>query len=295
MAQGSDIETPEWFREAIATETRTFETVVDGIAIACRAWGEGPGRSIVLVHGGGANSRWWDHVAPLLARGRRVVALDLSGHGDSGWRDRYDVELWADEVLAVAALDEVGPDPIIAGHSLGGIVTLRAAGRKSAHLGGVVIVDASIVEFGDQDRRVASRMGSAAKRAYPTREVAESRFRPIPAQPTLPYVMQHIAANSIREQPDGWTWKFDPHVFDGSLTDSPPLAPLVYPAAVLRGEFGLIAGPAERLIRDGLGSDVPVVEIPAAGHHLMLDEPLALVTAIRTLVAEWDRPARQTF
>jgi hypothetical protein len=36
-----------------------------------------------------------------------------------------------------------------------------------------------------------------------------------------------------------------------------------------------------------------VVEIPEAGHHLMLDQPLSLLTALRTLLADWDhsRPA----
>jgi pimeloyl-ACP methyl ester carboxylesterase len=37
-----------------------------------------------------------------------------------------------------------------------------------------------------------------------------------------------------------------------------------------------------------LGRRSPVVEIPLAGHHLMLDEPLSLVTALRALLADWD-------
>jgi pimeloyl-ACP methyl ester carboxylesterase len=31
-----------------------------------------------------------------------------------------------------------------------------------------------------------------------------------------------------------------------------------------------------------------VVEIPPAGHHVMLDQPLLLVTALRTLLADWE-------
>ena len=33
----------------------------------------------------------------------------------------------------------------------------------------------------------------------------------------------------------------------------------------------------------------PVIEIPEAGHHAMLDQPLVLLTALRTLLADWDR------
>jgi hypothetical protein len=39
---------------------------------------------------------------------------------------------------------------------------------------------------------------------------------------------------------------------------------------------------------DRLGRLAPVIEIPAAGHHVMLDYPLALVTGIRTLLSDWD-------
>ena len=36
-----------------------------------------------------------------------------------------------------------------------------------------------------------------------------------------------------------------------------------------------------------LGRVAPVIEIPEAGHHAMLDQPLLLLTAIRTLLADW--------
>jgi len=39
---------------------------------------------------------------------------------------------------------------------------------------------------------------------------------------------------------------------------------------------------------DRLGRVAPVIEIPAAGHHVMLDQPIALVAAIRTLLSDWD-------
>jgi pimeloyl-ACP methyl ester carboxylesterase len=39
---------------------------------------------------------------------------------------------------------------------------------------------------------------------------------------------------------------------------------------------------------DRLGRLAPVIEVPVAGHHVMLDQPIALVTGIRTLLADWD-------
>ena len=42
------------------------------------------------------------------------------------------------------------------------------------------------------------------------------------------------------------------------------------------------------LMYDKLGRRAPMIEIPAAGHHVMLDHPIALVTGIRTLLSDWD-------
>ena len=87
-------EAPAWFRGALAAPVAIEHVSVDGCSIAFRRWGDRSCPGVVLVHGGGANSRWWDHVAPLLAGECSVAALDLSGHGDSGRRDRYTFTEW---------------------------------------------------------------------------------------------------------------------------------------------------------------------------------------------------------
>src|SRR5260370_7962076 len=72
---------PAWFSAALAAAPQERTATVEGTVIAYRAWGDPADRSIVLVHGGAAHSRWWDHIGPLLPNGWRVIALDLSGHG----------------------------------------------------------------------------------------------------------------------------------------------------------------------------------------------------------------------
>jgi pimeloyl-ACP methyl ester carboxylesterase len=44
-------------------------------------------------------------------------------------------------------------------------------------------------------------------------------------------------------------------------------------------------------IRNQLGHASPMFEIPAAGHHVLLDEPLCLVTALRAVLAGWVPPS----
>ena len=93
-----------------------------GGAIQVREDGAGPGPPLVLIHGFAGSMRWWDRVVPALARGRRVIRVDLLGHGGSAKpRDGYSMEHQAD--LVAAALRRLGVRrAIVIGHSMGGIV-----------------------------------------------------------------------------------------------------------------------------------------------------------------------------
>src|ERR1700739_91182 len=102
-AEADEAAPPAWFTQALAAPVAERMTVHDGVSIAFRMGGGPSGRGVVLVHGGAAHSRWWDHIAPMLAVGRRVIAIDLSGHGDSGRRESYNLDAWAHEILAVMA------------------------------------------------------------------------------------------------------------------------------------------------------------------------------------------------
>ena len=58
--------------------------------------------------------------------------------------------------------------------------------------------------------------------------------------------------------------------------------------ALLRCEHGLVTDDIGAYMYEQLGRVAPVVELPTAGHHPMLDVPLILITAIRSLIADWD-------
>jgi len=278
---------PAWFTAALATPVTRRTTMVDGATIAYRAWGEPGGRGIVLVHGGGAHSRWWDHIGPLLVEERLVVAIDLSGHGDSARRESYGLGQWAREVLAVAGDAGIATPPTVIGHSLGGMVTLRGAGLFGSRIEGAIVIDSPIREMSPEEHAAQEHRAFGALRVYPSKEAILARFRPVPDQPVLGYVADHIAATSVREADGGWTWKWDPAIFDRPV---PPtlLTRLDCRVALFRAEHGMVSTEMSDVMYDRLGRVAPVIEIPAAGHHVMLDQPIALVAAIRTLLSDWD-------
>lgn len=287
---------PAWFTTALATPAGTGSTEVDGVPIAYRTWGEPGGPGVLLVHGGAAHSRWWDHVAPLLVEGgRRVVALDLSGHGDSGRAPGYDLHRWAGEVLAVAREAGVGPRPTVVGHSMGGFVTLTAALQHGEELAGAVVVDSPVRDRSPEEIAARQQRAFGPPRVYPDRARALTRFRTVPEQDgDLPYVHAHIAEHSLRPVSGGWSWKFDRRIFGGIGLTPGELGRPGCRVALFRAEYGLVPADMGEMVVDRMGRAATVVEIPGAGHHVMIDQPLALVTALRTLLADWEYalPAR---
>jgi pimeloyl-ACP methyl ester carboxylesterase len=285
---------PEWFTKALATAPEARRVDVDGTAISYLAWGDPGARGLVLVHGGGAHAHWWDHIAPLLALDRRVVALDLSGHGDSGRRDTYSLDAWATEVLAVAADAGLTEPPTVIGHSMGGLVTLRLASLFGARLAGAVVIDSPVRnrDLTPEEMAARERRAFGPLRVYPSREDAIAHFRTIPPQETLPYATAHVAATSVRPAPDGdgWTWKFDPRIFGREPfgAAAATLTRLDCRIALFRAEHGIMSAQMSQILYDRLGRVAPVIEIPAAAHHIMLDQPVALIAALRTLLSDWD-------
>lgn len=283
---------PGWFVDALATPVDKGTVDVDGATIAYRAWGEAGSRGVVLVHGGMAHSGWWDHIGPQLARGRRVVALDLSGHGDSMHRAHYSLEAWSAEVLAAAAAGGITGRPVLLGHSMGGIVSFATAHFHGDRLDGVIILDSPIRDMTPEELEMRAKIAANAgpPKVYPSVEAATTRFRLVPPQDTAePYVLAHIARESLKQVEGGWSWKFDNLRMGregrGSLENMAPRSRLAY----FRSERGIVDDALAAKIHRHLGPDTLMVELPAAGHHPMIDQPLAVVTAARTVLAAWER------
>ena len=279
---------PAWFTGALAAPVTERTTKVDGVPVAYRVWGPPTGRGLVLIHGGGAHARWWDHIAPLLTAERRVAAIDLSGHGDSGRRESYDADVWASEVMAVAADAGFDGKPVVIGHSMGGMVTLRVAALSGAQIEGAVVIDSPLRVPAPEEQAARGQRVFRQLKRYPSREAVLSRFRPIPEQPVLGYIADHVAATSVRETDGGWTWKWDPNVFSNRAVPNVPLSRMDCRVALFRAEHGILSAEMSTIMYDRLGQVAPVIEIPVAGHHVMLDQPIALVAALRTLLSDWD-------
>lgn len=145
---------------------QTF-TSYDGTTIAYRVWEAPADAPTVVLHHGFASSATGNWVVTgvvdaLTAAGRRVVAIDARGHGDS--QKHHDPAYYGEDAMArdlVGLFDLLGLDRVdLVGYSMGGVVALvtAAAGRRVRRLvvGGI---GASAAEQGGVDRN--SLVGAA--------------------------------------------------------------------------------------------------------------------------------------
>jgi pimeloyl-ACP methyl ester carboxylesterase len=115
----------------------------DGVPIAYDERGtSGPGAStLVLIHGWCCDRTQFAHQLESMSKSRRVIALDLPGHGESGHeRATWTIKGYGADVKAVC--EKLGLERVIlAGHSMGGPVSLEAARLMPGRVIGIIGID----------------------------------------------------------------------------------------------------------------------------------------------------------
>ncbi|MFD8819518.1 alpha/beta fold hydrolase [Streptomyces sp. NPDC059627] len=101
---------------------------------------DGAGVPLVFVHGWTANRHRWDHPFGYFADRRRVVRLDLRGHGDSTGTGVRDLGVLADDLRAL--LDHLRIERcVLVGHSMGGMIAQLVTLDRPARVERLVLVD----------------------------------------------------------------------------------------------------------------------------------------------------------
>ena len=293
---------PDWFRNVFSVERRDGWIKCDGVNIHYFSWGNPSNPGVILMHGFMAHSRCWAFIAPLLAENYYLVAFDLSGMGDSGWREKYTVTDRANEAKAVA--EQLGmmrdnKKPFLVCHSYGGSVGLTAAEKEEDGWGGLIVCDMTMLapnEIKDFENIRKKRRKRAVKphRVSETLETAKKRFRLAPEQPCENrFLMEYMAFHSLKEVENGWVWKFDPRIIGPDEERSPDwwrslskrFASIKLPRAIIYGEHShMFTRCAADYIQSSTSDNVPMVKINNAHHHLMLDQPLAFSAAIDSIL-----------
>lgn len=291
MSEGATIDAsflpPEWFTRALAAPCESHYVDAGGVVLHYLSWNahelHKPG--LLFAHGFRAHARWWSFIAPFFTERYRVAALDFSGMGDSGGRAEYTDENYSRDLLAV--IEHAGFDrPALVGHSFGGARVLYTCAHCPERVGRAVIID-SFIQLNDGEPKIRPSE-LRQKKIYPTHDAARARFRLVPAQSrAASYIVNHVAEHSIKRVDDGWTWKFDdtrPRLrVQGNWSSM--LATIATPVAYVYGDSSAIVSHEHaREIVSHIPNCHGPIAIPESHHHVLLDQPLSLVSALRALL-----------
>jgi pimeloyl-ACP methyl ester carboxylesterase len=275
---------PGWFTRAIAAPAESRFARVDGTAIHYLSWNaadEGK-PALLFAHGFRAHARWWSFIAPFFLSRFRIVSIDFAGMGDSGSRPEYTPIGFVHDIVGV--LDHAGfEQATLIGHSFGGGRVARAAAEFPERVTRAVIIDTHM-RLGDE-KRSTRPFEIGPRRLYPTFEAARARFRLVPPENrTAPYILDYVARHSLKQVEGGWTWKFDERLIpkhdDAKARDI--LGRIEAPVTFIYGDASAIVSRRHAHdivchIRDAHGP----IAIPESHHHVLLDQPLSLVAALR--------------
>jgi len=122
-----------------------------------------------------------------------------------------------------------------------------------------------------------------------------ARFRLSPPQECVnDFIGDHIARCGLIEREGRWYWHFDPRRITTDDSDRNAVVSRVRcPLAFIHGERSVLVPP--EVVANTvalLPAGTPIVSIPNAAHHILIDQPLALVSSLRTLLACWPRAER---
>lgn len=251
-----------------------------GISIAGDAWGNPDDPLVLLQHGGGQTRHAWKGTGEALgAAGYYAVAFDARGHGDSDWAPDglYGEDVMLEDLkCVVAAMGQ--QHPVLVGASMGGAISLIAAGEGQVDASALILVDvAPRIETRGVDN-IQAFMSQKPEGFSSLEEVAEaiSAYQP---QRLRPKNLDGLAKN-VRLGIDGkYRWHWDPLFLRAGVRNLPARQErleacarrLVLPTLLVRGGLSDVLSEAGAQHFLALCTHSEYVNVASAGHMVAGD------------------------
>ncbi|MGW0189416.1 alpha/beta fold hydrolase [Streptomyces sp. NPDC003362] len=272
----------------------------DGARLHVEVHGPENAPAVVLIHGWACSTAFWAAQIRALATDHRVIAYDQRGHGRSPANPACSTHTLADDLEAVlAATLAPGEKAVLAGHSMGGMTVMAAAGRARVreHTAAVLLCSTGSSQLVAAATVVPLRPGRL--RTWLTRRVLASRAPLGPVTPlakrvlkygtmgagSAPHMVEacarvvHACPRAVRHS---WARVLDVLDLDHGVRE------LSAPTVVVVGSHDRLTPPAQaRALVAALPRAVGLTELPGLGHMTPVEAPELVTGKIRELVTTY--------
>ena len=232
---------------------------------------------VLCLHGGAVNAHWFDFVAGGFSADYHVRALDQRGHGDSARADPpdYRYQSYASDLAQVVESLDLR-DFVLAGHSMGGLVSLVYAAHYPGRVKALVVID-STLRAAPERVSALHDIGNREGSNYATNEEFIARFKVRPeGTQAVPAIIRYLASHGGRQGPDGrWRHKFDRNVYSRRelLDIMPHWDRIRIPALLVKGALSNRITPDIYAEIKSRAPQVELAEVHGSEHHVTLDNP----------------------
>lgn len=248
---------------------------VNGLRIHYLDWGNAAAQPLILLHGIARMAHAFDHLVPHLAKNFHVIAVDMRGHGDSGWHAEgaYRVEDYTSDIEALIEHLQLR-NLVLWGASTGGRVVQMIAGRRPDWVSSVIVEDVGPERPAAISNRRGERM---AKEANGWAGVDEMLVQIKVENPRASdAILRNLAQQGSKKREDGRiVWKRDPAILKGFVptelwsTVRKIKAPIIY---VLGGVSSIVPPETQQELRAALPQS-QIVMMPGLGHYPSDEKP----------------------
>ena len=278
---------PAWFNQAINIKPSEKILESEKGPLSYSIW---PTQSknknlLIFIHGTGAHKKWWYPIDPQFINYSNVIAIDLPGMGDSGFRQKYSIKDFGQCVFSIIEKEQSNLDIdniFIVAHSLGGQVDGYVASEEKELVSNLIMID-TFIRPPDWDPSQNEGGPLRMIKYYSDKTTILKRFRLLPQQECEnEWFVRYIAEHSVKQTEEGWRWKFDDSMFNSLERLFGYKFSFGCPALFIHGADSLLMS-ANILdnIKKTYSDIMDFNEVKGAAHHVPLDKPLEIVDIIK--------------
>jgi pimeloyl-ACP methyl ester carboxylesterase len=261
---------------------------VSGLRIHYLDWGSEGKPPLIMLHGIGRVAHTFDHIASHFVPNYHVMAVDMRGHGDSGWdpKGAYLVEDYTKDIEAMAEQLQLR-NITIWGNSTGGRVAQVFAGLHPELVAAVISEDVGPERPTQVAESVTRQLKQEDEKGWVSEEELFAQLKSSNSR-TPEDILRAYAHYGSKRRPDGRViWKRDPAIGNGFVPTElwrfvrQIKSPIIY---VVGGRSTIVPVSTQEELKKAL-PQAQIVTIPGVGHYPSEENTQAFLAIVDKFLA----------